>query len=163
MKELQWYFDVLKVFGIQYMYMIQWRMKKSSKSISKSARYYASGSMWDPKLQKKVIDYASEKATPQAIIHKVGSEALNQLSSNVRPDYKYKTDRPDLDGGAIDFSRMYPMELYSDTNNPTNPLYKRCYGSDIQKQLAKLGELHMRLSTEEKNTIIIIIVALVQK
>ena len=47
---------------------------------------------------------ASEKATPQAIIHKVGSEALNQLSSNVRPDYKYKTDRPDLDGGAIDFS-----------------------------------------------------------
>ena len=79
MKELQWYFDVLKVFGIQYMYMIQWRMKKSSKSISKSARYYASGSMWDPKLQKQAIDYASEKATPQAIIHKVGSEALNPM------------------------------------------------------------------------------------
>ena len=53
------------------------------------------------------------------------------------------------------------MELYSDTNNPTNPLYKRCYGFDIQKQLAKLGELHMRLPTGEKNTIIII-VALVQ-
>ena len=58
---------------------------------------------------------------------------------------------------------MYPMELYSDTNNLTNPLYKRCYGFDIQKQLAKLGELHMRLHvpTGEKNTLIII-VALVQ-
>ena len=42
-------------------------------------------------------------------------------------------------GGKIDFSKMYPVELYSDTNDPTNPLYKRGYGSfDIHKAIGKL-------------------------
>ena len=40
-----------------------------------------------------------EKATPS--IQKSGSEALDQLSTNVRPKKKYKTDRKDLDGGGI--------------------------------------------------------------
>lgn len=57
--------------------------------------YYASEAMRNPKLQKKAIDYALENATP--IIQKVGSEALDQLSTKVRPDIKYKTDRMDLD------------------------------------------------------------------
>jgi len=51
--------------------------------------------MRDPKLQKKAIDWRVKKATP--VIQKVGSEAINQLSTKVRPNYKYKTDRMDLD------------------------------------------------------------------
>ena len=47
-------------------------------------------------------------------IDNVGTQALNQLSTKIRPKKKYKTNRKDLDGGAI----------------------------DIQKHLSKLGELH---------------------
>ena len=41
-------------------------------------------------------------------------------------------------GGAIDFSQMYPMDLY--TNDPTNPLYLRGdeLAIDIHKAIAKL-------------------------
>jgi len=50
------------------------------------------------KLQKKAINYAIKTATPG--IQKVGSVAINQLSTKVRPNYKYKTDRMDLDVGV---------------------------------------------------------------
>ena len=46
--------------------------------------------MRDPKLQEKAIDYAIKKATP--VIQKVGFETINQLSTKVGPNYKYKTD-----------------------------------------------------------------------
>ena len=58
-------------------------------------RYYTSEAMRNPKLQRRVIDYSIKKATP--ILQKVGTEALNQLSTKVRPNIHYKTDRPDLD------------------------------------------------------------------
>lgn len=63
-------------------------------------------------MEKKEIDYALEKTTP--IIHKVGSGALNY-----QPKWTLiinrKTDKPGLDGGATDFSLMYPLDLrYSD-------------------------------------------------
>lgn len=32
---------------------------------------------------------------------KVGSEALDQLSTKIRPNKRYKTDRKDLDGGSL--------------------------------------------------------------
>ena len=48
----------------------------------------ASEFMRDPKLQEKAIDYPLEKAT--SIIHKVGSKAINQLSTKVRPNYSTK-------------------------------------------------------------------------
>jgi len=51
--------------------------------------------MRDPKLQKKAIDWGIKKATP--VSQKVGSEAINQLSTKVRPNYKDKTDRIDLE------------------------------------------------------------------
>ena len=56
------------------------------------------------------------------INYKVGSEALNQLSTKIRPKKKYKTNRKDLDGGSL----------------------------DIQKHLSKLGELHLITPTGEK-------------
>ena len=34
-------------------------------------------------------------------IHNIGSQALNPLSTKVRPNKRYKTDRKDLDGSGI--------------------------------------------------------------
>ena len=56
--------------------------------------------MRDPKLQKKAINYTLSKARP--VIEKVGSEMLDQLSTKVPPNLRYKTDRPDLDGAGFD-------------------------------------------------------------
>ena len=83
-------------------------------------RYYSSEALRDPKLQKKAIDYALDKLNP--MIQNVGSQALDQLSTKIRPKKKYKTNRKDLDGGAL----------------------------DIQKHLSKLGEIHMRTPTMKK-------------
>ena len=50
-------------------------------------------------MQKKAIDYALDKLNP--MIQNVGSQALDQLSTKIRPKKKYKTDRKDLDGAGI--------------------------------------------------------------
>ena len=49
-------------------------------------RYYGSEAMRDPKLQKKAIDYALDKLNP--MLQNVGSQALNQLSTKIRPKKK---------------------------------------------------------------------------
>ena len=66
-------------------------------------RYYTSEMLRDPKLQKKAIDYALDKLNPA--IQNVGSQALNQLSTQIRPNKKYTTNRKDLDGGALDIHK----------------------------------------------------------
>ena len=71
-----------------------------AKKSFEAGRYYASEAMRDPKLQKKAINYTLNKARP--VIEKVGSEMLDQLSTKVRPNLRYKTDRPDLDGAGFD-------------------------------------------------------------
>ena len=71
-----------------------------AKKSVEAGRYYASEAMRDPKLQKKAINYTLNKARP--VIQKVGSEMLDQLSTKVRPNQRYKTDRPDLDGAGFD-------------------------------------------------------------
>ena len=91
---------------------IPWLGKKAVEM----GRYYGSEALRNPKLQKKALDYALEKATP--FIKKTGSEMLDQLSTKVCLDKKYVTDRKDLD--------------------------------DLQKQLSKLGELHMRTPKGKK-------------
>ena len=63
-------------------------------------RYYGSEALRNPKLQKKAIDYALDKLNP--MIQNVGSQALNQLSTKIRPKKNYKTNRKDLDGGGVD-------------------------------------------------------------
>ena len=75
---------------------IPWLGKKAVEM----GRYYGSEAMRDPKLQKKAIDYALDKLNP--MIQDVGSQALNQLSTKIRPKRKYKTNRKDLDGGSLD-------------------------------------------------------------
>ena len=74
-----------------------------------------------------MINYGMSKLNP--FVNNVGSEALNQLSTKIRSKKKYKTNRKDLDGARL----------------------------DIQKQLAKHGELHLRTPTGKN----IIIVALI--
>ena len=62
-------------------------------------RYYGSEALRNPKLQKKAIDYTLDKLNP--MIQNVGSQALNQLSTKIRPKRKFKTDRKDLDGAGL--------------------------------------------------------------
>ena len=71
-----------------------------AKKSVEAGRYYASEAMRDSKLQKKAINYTLDKARP--VIQKVGSEMFDQLSTKVRPNQRYKTDRPDLDGAGFD-------------------------------------------------------------
>ena len=59
------------------------------------ARYYGSEVLRNKSLQKG-INFELKKLTPA-----VGSEALDQLSTNIRPNKKYRTDRKDLDGRSI--------------------------------------------------------------
>ena len=74
---------------------IPWLGKKAVEM----GRYYGSEALRDPKLQKKAIDYALDKLNP--MIQNVGSQALDQLSTKIRPKKKYKTNRKDLDGAGI--------------------------------------------------------------
>ena len=67
-------------------------------------RYYGSEALRNPKLQKKAIDYALDQLNP--MIQNVGSQALNKLSTKIRPKKKYKTNRKDLDGGSLDIHKM---------------------------------------------------------
>ena len=66
-------------------------------------RYGASELMRNKKLQKKAINYGINKLTP-FIQDSVGS-AMDELSTKVRPNKKYKTDRADLDGEGIDIHK----------------------------------------------------------
>ena len=78
-----------------YHYGIPWLAKKTIEM----GRYGASEIMRDKKLQKKAVDYGMKKLTP--FVYDTAGKALDQLSTKVRPDKKYKTDRKDLDGSGI--------------------------------------------------------------
>ena len=67
-------------------------------------RYYCSEALRNTKLQKKAIDYALDKLNP--MIQNSGSQALDQLSTKIRPNKKYKTNRKDLYGGALDIHKL---------------------------------------------------------
>ena len=62
-------------------------------------RYGASEALRNKNLQKKAVNYGVNKLTP-FIQNSVGS-AMDQLSTKVRPNIKYKTDRKDLDGRGV--------------------------------------------------------------
>ena len=53
------------------------------KTAVEMGRYYGSEALRNKKLQKKAIDYALDKLNP--VIHHVGSQALVQLSTKIRP------------------------------------------------------------------------------
>ena len=95
-------------------------------------RYYGSEALRNKKLQKKALDYALDKLNP--IIQNVGSQALDQLSTKIRPKKKYKTNRKDLDGGGFDIHnailKVAPKKgLVVPGHNYTGP------GNPLEKQL----------------------------
>ena len=101
------------------------------KTAIEMGRYYGSEAMRNPKLQKKAIDYALDQLNP--MIQNVGSQALDQLSTKIRPKKKYKTNRKDLDGGSLDIHKailkiapkkgfVLPGHHYT---GPGNPLDKQ--------------------------------------
>ena len=82
------------------MHAIPWLRKKAVEM----GRYGASELMRNKKLQKKAVNFALDKSRP--FIENVGSQMLHSLSTKIKPNKKYITDRKDLDGGAIDIHKM---------------------------------------------------------
>lgn len=71
-------------------------------------RYGASELMGNNNLRKKtnyelIVNYGLNKLSP--LIQDSVVKTLDQLSTKVRPDIKYKTDRPVLDGRGIDIHK----------------------------------------------------------
>ena len=74
-------------------FLIKKGLPYMAKKSVEMGRYYGSEALRNKKLQKKAINYGLKKLTP--VIQNVGSEALDQLSTTIRPNKKYKTDRKD--------------------------------------------------------------------
>ena len=96
------------------------------------ARYYGSEALRNKHLQKKAINYGLRKLTP--MIENVGQQALDHLSTKIRPKLKYKTNRKDMNVGEIDihkaigkFPRPKAGSLQANTNiwDRTAPLDKQ--------------------------------------
>ena len=76
---------------------LPWMAKKTVEM----GRYGASELMRNKNLQKKAVNYGINKLTP--FIQKSVGSAMDELSTKVRPNKRYKTDRKDLDGrGMVD-------------------------------------------------------------
>ena len=80
-------------------YGVPWLAKKTVEM----GRYGASELMRNKKPQKKAINYGINKLTP-FIQDSVGS-TMDEMSTRVRPNKKYKTDRPELEGKGIDIHK----------------------------------------------------------
>ena len=90
-------------------------------------RYGASEFMRNKKLQKKAVNYGINNLTP--FIQDSVETAMDQLSTNVRPKKKYKTDRKDLDGrsgkGIDPMTVVKKSTRYCNENNTrTNSIFK---------------------------------------
>ena len=88
--------------------------------------------MRDPKLQKKAINYTLDKARP--VIQKVGSEMLDQLSTKVRPNQRYKTDRPD----AIAMQHDVDYDVCSNREKKYGENLKKCKHKADKKMVRAL-------------------------
>ena len=85
-----------------YHHGIPWLAKKTVEM----GRYGASELMRNKDLQKKAVNYGMKKLSP-FIVDTVGS-AMDKLSTKVRPNTQYITDRPELDskrGKAVDIHK----------------------------------------------------------
>ena len=78
------------------MHAIPWLGKKTVEM----GRFGASELLRNKKAQKKALDFALDKMKP--FLAKTSSDMLDQLSTKIRPNKKYTTDRADLDGAGVD-------------------------------------------------------------
>ena len=100
-------------------------------------RYGASELMRNKNLQKKAVNYGINKLTP-FIQDSVGT-AMDELSTKVRPNKKYKTDRPELDrriGKGIDVHKQIGKLPNGGTLSSQNPPAGGAI--DIHKQIGNL-------------------------
>ena len=107
---------------------IPWLGKKALEQ----GRYFASEFLRQPKYQKKIASKAkqlSQKGVDYAI-DALSKDLLNKASDKLRPKNMKR-------GGKIDYSDWYPMEMYTDVTDPTNPLYQGG-AIDIHKLIGKL-------------------------
>ena len=74
-----------------------------AKKTVEMGRYGASELLRNPNLQKKAVDYGMKKLTP--FVYDTAGTAIDQLSTKIRPNKKYITDRKDLDGSGIDIHK----------------------------------------------------------
>ena len=77
---------------------IPWLGKKAVKM----GRYYGSEALRNPKIQKKALDFALDQLSP--MIHNVGAQTLDELSTKIRPKKNYKTNN--LNGGGVDIHKL---------------------------------------------------------
>ncbi|CAH3171124.1 unnamed protein product, partial [Porites lobata] len=112
-------------------YGLPWMGKKAVEM----GRYGASELMRNKKLQKKAVNCGINKLTPY-IQDSVGT-AMDQLSTKVRPNKKYKTDRKDLDGRSGRYKHKYFTFYLSLTNKPLG--WTMGSGVDIHKQILKVA------------------------
>ena len=126
--------------------MIQHGIPWLGKKAVEMGRYYGSEALRNPKLQKKALDYALDQLNP--ILQNVGSQALDQLSTKIRPKKKYKTNRKDLDGGGVDIHNailkvapkkgfVMPGHRYT---GPGNPLDKQLKYNPNTGQILEIYE-----------------------
>ena len=82
-----------------YHHGIPWLAKKTVEM----GRCGASELMRNKNLQKKAVDYGMKKLSP--FVEQTVGTAMDELSTKVRPNKKYKTDRPELDGKGVDIHK----------------------------------------------------------
>ena len=84
------------------------------------------------------------------MIQNVGSQALDQLSTKIRPNKKYKTNRKDLGGGALDIHKLIsklprPKARWTPGNNkymgPYNPLDQQL---EYDKDTGEITKWHVK-------------------
>ena len=113
-------------------YGLPWMGKKAVEM----GRYGASELMRNKNLQKKAVNYGISKLTP--FIQDSVATAMDQLSTKVRPNKKYKTDRPKLDGKGIDIHnailKVAPKKGFvlpgHNYTGPGNPLHNQLRHDD---------------------------------
>ena len=60
---------------------------------------------WEDITGQKRSETLNCRKKPSTTLQNVGSQALNQLSTKTRPKKNYKTNRKDLNGGALDIHK----------------------------------------------------------
>ena len=124
-----------------------------SRKAVEMGRYGASELMRNKKLQKKAVNYGINKLTP--FIQDSVETAMDQLSTNVRPKKKYKTDRKDLDGRSgkgidpmtvVKKAPDIAMKTTQELIPSLKPVYDRYKSGDIMK--SAFGSEHGVMSSK---------------
>ena len=105
---------------------------KAGKKAAEMGRFFASEWLREPGAQKMLIGKAERIAEPFL------RKGIDQLSTAIRPKRNYKTNRKDLDGGAVAGSGLLSNLAYGFNYAPWTRPPKKGRGVDIHKAIGKL-------------------------